>query len=682
MEAVDVELEVSRGGAGTYVVAARSPSGEATGAMRLPFGEEEIEDRLRALQTTLIWSTARTRRVISEVEQPVLQFGAALFDALIAGDVRVLVGASRDRAAQEGKRLRLVLRIRPPELSRLPWEFLYNTGADEYLALTMPLLRYPEVLEPRRPLEVSPPLEILGMVARPSDRDPLEIEEEQQWLRSALVDLERAGRVRLTWIEGQTWRDLQRAMRQGRWHVLHFIGHGGFDQTADEGIIALADDQGGTRSLHAGDLSLLLRDHASLRLVLLNACDTGRAGALDPFSSTAGALVRRGIPAVVAMQYEVSDRAAIEFARTFYAAIADELPIDVSVMEARRAMKLAHRSSLEWGTPVLYLRSTHARIFQLSTSSPAAPMPRQAADAHKVPVALLGDTKPVVAVAFSPDGAMLATGSSDWIGWTGQVRLWSVSSGRELRRLSPGWTSGVSGLAFTANGARLAAGGTDGVVRVWHVRTGDKLARLGRRSWVNNTDAIAFSPDGSRLATAGNDKTARVWDAASGQQLLKIAHDTSVQAITFSPDAGQLATAGNDKAARVWDVSSGKQLLKIPHDATVQAIAFSPDGGRLATAGTDKTVRVWDANSGQQVLKIPHDGIIHALAFSPDGSRLATACHDKTARVWDATSGQQVLKIAHDSIVHALAFSPDGGQLATGSRDKRARIWMLEEAHG
>jgi CHAT domain len=348
MEAVDVELEINSGGAGTYLVAARSPSGEATATMRLPFDKEEIENRLRALQTTLIWSTAKTRRVISEGEQPVLQFGAALFDALIAGDVRVLVGASRDRATQEGKRLRLVLRIRPPELSRLPWEFLYNTGSDEYLALTMPLLRYPEVLEPRRPLEVSPPLEILGMVARPSDRDPLEIEEEQQWLQAALVDLERAGQIRLTWIEGQTWRDLQRAMRQGRWHVFHFIGHGGFDRTADEGVIALADDQDGTRLLHAGDLSLLLRDHAPLRLVLLNACDTGRAGALDPFSSTAGALVRRGIPAVVAMQYEISDRAAIEFTRTFYGALADGFPIDVGVMEARRSVKLAHRSSLEW----------------------------------------------------------------------------------------------------------------------------------------------------------------------------------------------------------------------------------------------------------------------------------------------------------------------------------------------
>jgi WD40 repeat protein len=301
--------------------------------------------------------------------------------------------------------------------------------------------------------------------------------------------------------------------------------------------------------------------------VLLNACDTGRAGALDPFSSTAGALVRRGIPAVVAMQYEISDRAAIEFTRTFYGALADGFPIDVAVMEARRAVKLAHSSSLEWGTPVLYLRSTHARIFDLSASPPLEPMP-QAPGTREDAVALLEDPKPVVAVAFSPDGSMLATGS-DWMGWTGHVRLWSVTSGRELRRLSPGWTSGVSGLAFSSNGAQLAAGGTDGVVHVWHVRTGNKLARLGRRSWVNNTDAIAFSPDVSRLATGGNDKAVRVWDAASGQQLLKIPHNTNVHAIAFSPDGGRLATAANDKAARVWDVASGQQLLKIPHDSLV-----------------------------------------------------------------------------------------------------------------
>jgi WD40 repeat protein len=493
---------------------------------------------------------------------------------------------------------------------------------------------------------------------------------------------ERAGQVRLTWIEGQTWRDLQRAMRQGRWHVFHFVGHGGFDRTADEGIIALADDQGGTRLLHAGDLSLLLRDHASLRLVLLNACDTGRAGALDPFSSTAGALVRRGIPAVVAMQYEITDRAAIEFTRTFYGALADGFPIDVGVMEARRAVKLAHRSSLEWGTPVLYLRSTHARIFDLSASSPPEPMPPQAPGTREDAVALLEDTKPVVAVAFSPDGSVLATGSSDRMGWTGQVRLWSVTSGRELRRLSPGWTSGVSGLAFVSNGTRLAAGGTDGVVHVWHARTGNKLAQVGRRSWVNNTDAIAFSPDGSRLATGGNDKAARVWDAASGQQLLKIAHNTNVHVIAFSPDGGRFATADNDKAARVWDVGSGQQLLKIAHDATVQAIVFSPDGGRLATAANDKTTKVWDAGSGQQLLKISHDSLVRALAFSPDGSRLATAGNDKAVRVWDAASGQELLKIAHNTFVHVIAFSPDGNLLATGSRDKRARIWMLEESHG
>jgi WD40 repeat protein len=114
-------------------------------------------------------------------------------------------------------------------------------------------------------------------------------------------------------------------------------------------------------------------------------------------------------------------------------------------------VKLAHRSSLEWGTPVLYLRSTHARIFHLSASPYPEPMPPQATGSGEDPVALLKDTKPVVAVAFSPDGSMLATGSSDWIGWNGRVRVWSVTSGRELRRLSPGWTSGVSGLAFGPN---------------------------------------------------------------------------------------------------------------------------------------------------------------------------------------------------------------------------------------
>ena len=96
---------------------------------------------------------------------------------------------------------------------------------------------------------------------------------------------------------------------------------------------------------------------------MLNACDTGRGSALDVFSSTAGALVRRGIPAVVAMQFAISDKAAIRFAETFYLNVAKRLPVDTSVMRARRAMRRAKKDTLEWGTPVLYLRAPDGRVF-------------------------------------------------------------------------------------------------------------------------------------------------------------------------------------------------------------------------------------------------------------------------------------------------------------------------------
>jgi tetratricopeptide (TPR) repeat protein len=185
----------------------------------------------------------------------------------------------------------------------------------------------------------------------------------------ALARLERDGQVQLNWVPGQTWSDLEDVMDQGPWHIFHFIGHGGFDRNTDEGTIALATEDGRTDPVGADDFSRLLGDHHSLRLVMLNACDTGQASSLDTFSSTAGALVRRGIPAVVAMQFEITDLAAIEFARTFYEATAKRLPVDVSVMRARRRMKHAKKDTLEWGTPVLYLRSLESDIFQVAAAS-------------------------------------------------------------------------------------------------------------------------------------------------------------------------------------------------------------------------------------------------------------------------------------------------------------------------
>ena len=265
--------------------------------------------------------------------------------------------------------MRVKLRIAAPELAALPWEFLYDSRQADFVCLSRntPLVRYLECAQPVQPLAVTPPLRILGLIASPSDQEPLDVSRERQRVEDALKTLVQKGLVELTWWEeGQTWRDLQRAMRGGPWHVFHFVGHGGFDRTRDEGLIVLPDDDGRSHYLPAGDLARLLAVHRTLRLVVLNVCEGAAGGKQDIFSSTAATLVRRGIPAVLAMQYEITDRAAVEFGRGFYEALADGLPVDAAVSDARQAVSLAVTNTVEWATPVLHMRTPDGQLFALT----------------------------------------------------------------------------------------------------------------------------------------------------------------------------------------------------------------------------------------------------------------------------------------------------------------------------
>src|SRR6202000_3126501 len=162
------------------------------------------------------------------------------------------------------------------------------------------------------------PLRILGMVALPDELDSLNADHEERRLQDALAGLEGMGMVQLEWVDGQTWWDLEHFLDQGPWHIFHFVGHGRLDRESGEGVLALADEDGGVHMIDASDLALLLGEHSSLRLGARNSCESGRPSAGEVFSSTAAVLVRRGVPAVVAMQYEISDKAAIAFGRGFY----------------------------------------------------------------------------------------------------------------------------------------------------------------------------------------------------------------------------------------------------------------------------------------------------------------------------------------------------------------------------
>ena len=704
-ELLDFDITIEPFGDGYRARVVGSPAGEAYADFALPFSDKDLTILVLEVTGSIGRARRKVRRIQSEERRLLEDFGGQLFRAVFSGPVRECLGQSRLVAKDRDAGLRIRLRL-PGALANIPWEYLHD-AAYGFLGLSpeTALIRYLEMPAPVRPFPIRPPLRILAMISAPTDVPELEGEKEWGKLTSALDDLIGAGLVQVDRLEGGTLAALQRPLRLREYHVLHFTGHGGWDEDAQDGALALEDQDRKTRLVTGRDLGLMIRGHSSLRLVVLNACEGARSARDDPFGGVAQALVRQGIPAVIAMQFEISDPAALVFSQSFYQAIADGLPVDVATLEARRTM-FAEGNEVEWATPVLYLRSPDGRIFTgariaraehqarevtdtdlprvartlLDTGTvaePSAPaVPHATAPALPSPVppsrlalTLTGHTGPVVALTFTLDGRLLATASRD-----GTARLWDPATGDCLHTLT-GHTGWVNDLAFSPNGHLLATASRDGTARLWDPATGDCLRTLGHTESVGG---VAFSPDGHLLATGGADRTARLWDPATGDCLRTLGHAKRVWDVAFSPNGHLLATASGDKRTRLWDPATGKHLRTIgSHDGPVGGVAFSPDGHLLATASVDGTARLWDPATGACLRTLTgHARPVHDVAFSPDGHLLATASDDGTARLWDPATGACLRTLTgHTGGVWDAAFSPDGHLLATVGDDGTSRTW-------
>ena len=370
MQYLDFEIDVTGGDAGSYTVKVRSPAGEATSSMRFPFDQPTLTNRLQALQIALLRSSGTRRRISSPESRTVQEFGQELWDALFSGDVLSRYEASRQEAKHQQSGMRIKFRCDDAELAALPWEYLFDPVRGDFVTLSTgsPLVRYIPLPSSMEPLLVTPPIRILAVAVSPSDLDGLDVERERTRLTAAMDSIQAKGLIELTWIPGQTWQDFQEALWEGPWHILHFIGHGGFDENRKEGIVAFARPDGKADYKRATSFGRILGDHEPLRLAVLNACDTGRSDVTDVFSSTAGTLVRKGTPAVVAMQYEITDEAAIELSRSFYGAVARGIPVDTALTEARKGVATAFEDTLEWGTPVLYLQTPDGVLFNVAAA--------------------------------------------------------------------------------------------------------------------------------------------------------------------------------------------------------------------------------------------------------------------------------------------------------------------------
>lgn len=366
MEYADFEIKIETQRDDHHTVSViHTPAGEARATMQFGLTEAELRAQLQQLEQALDANKEMTK----SDEEAVTAFGQMLFESLMRDEFRSLYDRSQLISEQQGKGLRLKLRIPSPQLASMPWELLYDRRIGDYVSLSRntSIVRYIELPRAVKSIEVAPPLHILGVVSSPKNLFPLDVALEKQRVEQATAALRQKGLVELTWLERATWRDLMRAMRRGPWHIFHYIGHSGFDPDDDQGYISFCDSQGNEARLDATQLARLLKDHRTLQLALLNSCQGAKLGE-DIFSSTATTLVRQGIPCVVAMQYDVSDEAAIEFANTFYELLAEEMPVETAIANARVAISFAIGNAIEWATPVFYTHAPDSVLFQLPES--------------------------------------------------------------------------------------------------------------------------------------------------------------------------------------------------------------------------------------------------------------------------------------------------------------------------
>lgn len=291
--------------------------------------------------------------------------GGALFKSVFNDAMRVAFEVKR-RQLDNKVHLRIRLNLTDvPELAVLPWEYLYNADSNHFYAQLpgSPVIRYLDIGESIEDLTVEEELRMLVVISAPSGAAQLDVEKEWQKLKDVMKPLEDKNLIQVERLDLVTLQALQDKLQEQNnpFHIFHFIGHGVFERETGKGFLLFEDENRAGRLVSGEELGMILNGQG-LRLAVINACEGAISAEMNSYAGVAQTLCREAvIPAVLAMQYEITDNAAITFAQNFYRALTRNFPIEAALGEARKAIRTLP-NEIEWATPVLYMRSEDGHL--------------------------------------------------------------------------------------------------------------------------------------------------------------------------------------------------------------------------------------------------------------------------------------------------------------------------------
>lgn len=291
-------------------------------------------------------------------------------------------------------------------------------------------------------------------------------------------------------------------------------------------------------------------------------------------------------------------------------------------------------------------------------------------------ISCVGHTQPVLAVAYSPSGEVLASAAADRC-----VKLWDAHSGNEIRTLLD-FDAPVHAVTFGMDGSLLVTGCEDGSTCLWSVTTGKRVSSFTDLNGA--VQAVAFSTDGKQLISGGNDKTIAIRDLASGEVSRLEGHSAAVTDIACSPDGRWIASCGFDKTVRLWSAKTN-QLVWVGkgHSHCVSSVAFDPQSNTVASSSHDNTLKTWSVETGQELEAFStHIEYANTVSFNRQGTELVSGGDDSVIRFWNSSNGQQKkVYSGHLAPITELAISPDGTHAASASRDHSVRIWNISNQY-